>query len=176
MRIFFYSLAFFLFMAGSASAGEIAIVNVQSIVKNSLASKDIQAQLEKKRGEYQKEIDKQEAKLRKEDEELSKQRNILSKEAYEEKVKAFRKEVETVQKGVQQKRGQLDKAYANALMEVQKVTVQIISEMSAKQGFSVAVPSEQILFAKDGLDISKDVLSELDKRLTKVAVKIEEKA
>ncbi|MCD6035284.1 MAG: outer membrane protein [Rickettsiales bacterium] len=159
--------------SAQAAVSEIAVVNVQSIIKSAAASQTIQKQLEAKRAQYQSEIDKQEESLRKQDAELSKQRNILSKEAYEQKVAEFKKHVAEVQKGVQTKRTKLDNAYAAALLEVQKVTVTIISEMASKEGFKVAIPTSQILYAQNGLDISDAVLAELNKRLTKVDVKVE---
>lgn len=159
-----------------ASAVEsVAIVDIQRIVQESLAAKDIQKQIEAKRTAYQKEIDAREDTLRNTDKELSEQRNILAPDAFEQKVKDFRTEVAETQRDVQAKKVQLDRAFANAMTEVQKVVVEIVSELSKKDGFSIAIPASQVLYYKDKYDISSQILEQLNKRLPSVQVQLNEK-
>lgn len=152
---------------------KIAVVDVQQIVRNSLAAKDISAQIEKKRLAYQAEITKQEDELKKKEQELAKQRAVLSPEAFEQKMKEFKGQVAEVQRNVQQRRSELDHAYGNALSQIQKSVQGIISKLSEEKGFDIAIPTSQILFAKKELDISDDVLKRLNTELTKVPLTVE---
>jgi outer membrane protein len=157
----------------TASASQIAIVDVKKILNESSATKSIQQQIEEKRKAIQSEISKQEETLRKTDQDLAQQRSVLSKEAMDKKVQEFKTSVVEAQRNVQTKRSQLEKAYANALGEVEKVVVSIVSELADKKGFQVAIPKATALYAKDSLDISNEVLKTLDERLPKVKVKLE---
>lgn len=156
--------------ANTADKQLIVVVNVQKIVSQSLASNHVKKQLETKREEYQKAIDRQEEQLREKDKELASQRSLLDPEAYKAQVTEFKKKVASVQKDVQDKRSQMDKAYAKALSKIQDVTINVISNLSKNKGFDIAVPTNNILFAKQGLDISEDVLKELNTRLPKLDV------
>ena len=149
----------------------IAIVDVKKILNDSLATKSIQTQIEEKRKSVQTEISKQEEALRKTDQELSQQKSVLSPEAFDKKVNEFKTKVAEAQRNVQTKRSQLESSYADALAEVEKVVISIVTELSDKQGFSVAIPKSNALYSKSSLDISDQVLSTLNERLPKVKVK-----
>lgn len=156
-----------------AHAGDIAVVNIQGIMHDSLAAKSVRTQLESKQKAFQAELSKKEEALQKEDQELAKQRGVLSKEAFEEKVKAFRRQATETQKEVAAKKAMLDSALERALGEIQKATTDIIAEIAKEKKFSVAIPTSQLLYAESSLDISAEVLSKLNSKLPKVNVKFE---
>lgn len=159
----------------SASKAEdkqiIAVVNIQQVMKDSTAAKSIREQLEKKQKDFQAEITKKEDALQKEDQELGKQKSVLAKDAFEKKVRAFRNKATEVQKDVQTKKALLDNAFQNSLNDIQKVVTDIISDLSKEKGFTVAIPTSQILYADKKLDISEEVLERLNKKLPKLDVK-----
>ncbi|MCB2082280.1 MAG: OmpH family outer membrane protein [Rickettsiales bacterium] len=161
-------------IADDAVKSQIAIVNIKQILNDSKASKHIASEVEKKRKEYQKKVEKEETALRKEEEELSKQRTALSNEAFEKKAVEFKKKVTEFQHRVQSRRAKLENGYTKALGEIQKTVFEITEELAKEKGFLVALPKSQVLFAVDALEISDKVLEELDDRLPKVDVDIEE--
>lgn len=179
MKIRYYTAllitAFALAFTAPAQADEvkIAVVDVQQVVRNSLAAKDISAQIEKKRLAHQAEIAKQEESLEKRNQELTKQRAVLAPEAFEQKVKEFKAQVADVQRDVQKRRSDLDRIYTNALSEIQKSVFTIISKLSEERGFSIAIPTSQILFAKKELDISDEVLKRLNVQLPTIPLSAE---
>lgn len=179
MKIRYYIPLFFSILTLSlsnfsyADDSKIAVVDVQQVVKQSLAAKDISDQIEKKRLAHQMEITKQEERLEKKNQELTKQRAVLSPEAYDKSVKAFKEQVAEVQRDVQKRRSDLDRIYTNALSEIQKSVYAIISKLSEERGFSIAIPTSQILFAKKELDISDEVLKRLDIQLPKIPLATE---
>lgn len=164
-------------MAQAADAPRIAVVDVQQVVKNANAAKTALDEIQKKRDAYQSQIDKQEESLKKQDADLSKQKSILSAEAFESKRQEFKKQVMTVQKDVQAKRQELDKAYTKVLSEIQSNVLQIIADLAKQKGFDLAVPTSQVLYAEKSMDISSEVLAQLNKKLPKVSLedKIEKK-
>lgn len=162
------------FATSPVMANDIVVVNVKVIVDESEAAKSIADQVEKKRDEYQEEVDEQEEALRKQDQELAQQRSLLSKEAFEQQVKEFRAKVLDAQREVQERRSKLENAYVEALAEIKKHTLEIIEDLAKKRKFSIALPKSQLLYSTDSLDISDDVLSELNRRLPDVDINIED--
>jgi Skp family chaperone for outer membrane proteins len=163
------------FAGDDAVKPAIAVVNIQQVMKDSTAAKTVREQLETKQKSFQAAISKKEEALQKEDQELGKQKTVLSKEAFEEKAKAFRAKATDVQKDVQSKKAMLDSAFEHSLNDIQKSVTEIIADIAKEKGFSVAVPTSQILYADKNLDISADVLERLNKKLPKLDVKFDVK-
>lgn len=157
------------------AASTIAVVNIQEIMKESTAAKSVREQLESKQKDFQAEITKKEESLKKEDQELAKQKSVLSKEAFEKKATEFRKKASEMQKEVQSKKSLLDAGFENALGDIQKAVNEVIAELAKEKGFTLAIPSSQILYSDSQMDISKEVLDRLNKKLPKIAVKFEAK-
>ena len=150
---------------------DIAVVNIQQVMKDSTAAKSVREQLEAKQKAFQSEITKKEESLQNEDKELAKQQKVLSKEAFAEKAKAFRAKATEVQKEVQSKKALLDAAFERSLGDIQKSVNEVIAELAKEKGFKLAVPTSQILYSDSDMDISADVLKRLNKKLPKVDVK-----
>lgn len=174
IAVFLFSASFTHSAHADNHANAIAVVNIQKIIATSAAAKDVKKQIESKRETYQNAINKEEEKLREQDKELAGQRSLLSAEAYKEKVEEFKKKVAAIQQDVQEKRGQMDRAYAKSLSRIQQISVDVITEICKAKGFSLAVPSNGVLFAETELDISDEVLKEVNKRLPKLTVVFEE--
>jgi len=172
--ISFLAIMFTFAFVENASASDIAIVNIKKIVDESSAAKNIAEQVEEKRSKFQAEVAGKEEKLHKEDKALAEQRAVLSKEVFEQKAKEFRSRVIDAQRIVQSRRAQLEKAYRKALEQVRNQTIEIIKDLSNKKNFSVALPKFQVLFSKDSMDISAEVLKQLNDKLPKVALVIED--
>ncbi len=154
-----------------AQTNAIAVVDIQRIMSESTAAKSVREQLESKQKAFQAELTKKEDALQKEDQELAKKRSVLSKEAFEEKARAFRNKATEAQKEVQSKKAMLDNAFEQSIVDIQKAVTEIISDMSKEQGFVVAIPTSQILYADEKLNISEEVLNRLNKKLPKLDVK-----
>ncbi|NDF12957.1 MAG: OmpH family outer membrane protein [Proteobacteria bacterium] len=158
--------------APAAEASQVVIVDVKKIATEAKAPKAIQEQIEAERKKVQADVTKQEEALRKEDQKLAEQRSVLSADAFEAKRKEFKEKVVAAQRSVQQHRTKLENAYAQAMGDVQKQVVGIIAEMAAQRKFTVVVPSSQVLYYDQKLDITAEVMKKLDEKLPKVDVKL----
>lgn len=150
---------------------KVVVVDIQEVLAASTAAKDLKTQLEAKRKDYQKQISAKEDALKKQEAELVKQKTVLAKEELTKKQKAFVDEVEKVRKDVQNKRQSLDNAYKKAVGDIQATVQKIIEEMATTQGFNMAIPTSQLIYANKSMDITKDVTAKLNQRLPKVALK-----
>ncbi len=157
----------------NANAGGIGILDVEKIVKESSAMRDIQNKVSKKQDVYQKEVTKKQDELEAEQKRIESKRSVLSKEAFEKETKTFEKKVDDLKDFVEKKQNSLKKASMEAMSKVNDKIKDIISDLAKEKEFDIIVPSSQALYYKDNLDISTEVLKRLNAKITKVDVKFE---
>ncbi len=165
--------AFFTLLSSNASAGLIAVLDVEKIVKESAAMRDIQGKVSKQQEKYQKEVDKKQKELEAEQKKLEGKKNILAKDAFEKEVKAFETKVDGLKEMVDKKQGSLKKASVDAMGKVNEEVKLIIADLSKEKDLDLIIAAGQTLFYKDEMDISEEVLKRLNKKVTKINVKFE---
>ena len=157
-------------LAESASASKIVVVDIQQVLEESTAAKDVKDQIKIKRDKYQLEITAEEDNLRKAEKKLSEQRSVLSQAAFDQKTEEFKEKLIIVQRDVQEKRANLDALLTNSLGKIQKVVFEIIEDISKDQEFDIAIPTSQILYASDKLNITTEVLKRLNKEMPSIKI------
>lgn len=150
---------------------KIAVLNIQEIMRESLAAKSVKETLENQQKSFQAEMTRKEQDLQAKEKKLAEQRSVLSQEEFEKRVKEFRTQATSAQREVQAKKAKLDKAFADALADIQKSVMDIVSEKAKAEGIAAVVPTSQLLYADPALDMTATVLADLNKRLPKVQVK-----
>lgn len=148
----------------------VAVLDYQHVLRESAAAKDIRRQIEVYRKRYQSEIKQEEEKLRAEEASLKQQRTVLSPQAFEERRNAFEKKVIEVQKKVQLRTRALDTAFNEAIDELQKVMVPIVTEMTRTRKFNIVVDSSQVMIAAERLNITDEVIEQLNRKLKTIKV------
>lgn len=148
----------------------IAVIDYQLILRDSAAAKSIRDQIEGRRVAYQEEIAQAEQRLRTQDRELSNQRSLLTPEAFAERRKAFEEDVAQVQRSVQERRRILDESSGRALNTVREALIDIVTGFAETQGFNLVLPNSDVLFFSRQIDLTDDVMAELDRRLPRVQV------
>jgi outer membrane protein len=157
----------------NASAAGVGILDVEKIVKESSAMRDIQSKVSKKQDEYQKEVTKKQNELESEQKRIEGKKNVLSKEAFEKETKAFEKKIDDLKTFVDKKQNSLKKASMDSMSKINDKIKDIITEIAKEKEFDAIVPASQTLYYKDELDVSEEVLKRLNKKITKVDVKFE---
>ncbi len=173
MKKIFLAAATFALFGINANAGGSGILDVEKVVKESSAMRDIQAKVSKKQDEYQKEVTKKQDELEAEQKRIEGKRNVLSKEAFEKESKSFEKKVDDLKTFVDKKQNSLKKASLDSMSKVNDKIKDIIADISKEKELDIIIPAAQTLYYKDDLDISDEVLKRLNKKITKVDVKFE---
>lgn len=158
----------------SESKNLIAIIDMNYILKESKASLSIQNQIEQKRLEYQSEFSKKDSEIRKKDQELAKERNNLNDDVFEKRMKSLNSEINDFQKWVQDRRVNIDKSYNKAMNQLQERIYSIINDLALEKGFDIVIPLNNVLYAKDNLNITSDLLKKLDVQLSYIQLEFEE--
>lgn len=148
-----------------------AVVDVESILEHSFAIKHIKKSTNEISDKIQRELTEKEIDLKSTEAELIKERGILSEEKFNSKVLEFHKKVSRIQKEMQSKKNALEEAHSEAIAQVHKSLIDVISELSKQHGFNIVLPSSQVLFAQSDMNITLEVITKLNERLSIVDVK-----
>jgi Skp family chaperone for outer membrane proteins len=165
-----------LLITHQAQAGEnkytarVAVVDVQSILEKSLAVQSIRKSIDQISQTIQQEMSAKEIEFKNSEEAITKKRGVLSDYAIEKEISAFQKKVSDAQRSIQEKRAKLEQAHTEAVSKVHENTIMIIDKMSKERGFNIAIPSSQVLYATESLNITEDVIQSLNAQLKSVPV------
>lgn len=152
---------------------KIAVLNVERIVKESKAMRDIQKQVSKKQDQYQKQVSKKQKSLEKEQKRIESKKALLSQEALTKEVKKFEEKVTDLKNFVDKRQNSLKKASLDGMNKVNEKIKDIIADIAQERDITMIIPSAQALYYEDELDISNEVLKRLNKKITKVRVKFD---
>ncbi len=144
-----------------------AVIDYQRILVESAASKSIAEQMESRRRDVQAEIGKEEQALNDKNKALT----ILSEEAKKSKQDEIETGLESLRKLTVERRQQLEEISAVAINEVKGALIEIVTGIAEERGFNLVLPSSQVLFFSRQIDLTEEVLSKLDTRLSQVAVR-----
>jgi len=154
---------------------QIAVLDLDAIRRDALAVKDIRAQIVEFQKSFRTDIQKEEEALRAANQELAKKRSILAPEAFAEERRKFEQKVVAVQRLVQERKRGLDKAQSDAMLNVEVLLNKIIGEIATSRKLGLVLRRQQTILASRSLEITGDVLKQLNQRLPKVKVKKPEK-
>ena len=164
---------YFLTSQNIAFASQFGVLDVDKIIQESSAVVDIQKKVDTKKIAYESEINKKQSQLESEQKKLEDKKITLSKEAFEKEVKNFEKKVDDLKTYIDRKQNSLKKASIDAMSKVNDKVKTIVSDIAKEKELDVIIPTSQTLYFKDELDITAEVLSQLNKKITKVDVKFE---
>ena len=161
-------------LVNQANAREVAVINLEEIIKNSTAMSKINKELEAKKSDIEKKLKIDEKKLTDEKTSLEAQIKTLSQDVAQQKVMDFQQKVMDFQKNVKENENDLQRTYMNAVVQVTNTVKEIVAEMknekNSKYDFQVVLPSASVIYSDKNLDISSEVLSRLNKRLKEIKV------
>lgn len=176
-KIFLF-VVFSAFLAVVALPGEamaetkIAVVNTQKVMVESKAAKSVQVQLETLRKGYQEEFSKHERELSDEAKKLSDSRAGMDAEAFAKKKQAFDAKVLETQKLAKKRQQALEEAAGQALADIRDEVIKIVTDVSQKEQYDLVLTRQNIILAKDSMDITDKIMTNLDKSLKDVKLKI----
>lgn len=147
-----------------------AVIDTEVIRRNSMAFKDIGAQIAKYRKAIQADIQKDEEALRSANEELARKRAILAPETFAEERRQFEERLLQVQRTVQKRKKGLERVGFEALKKVEAVLNKIITEVAKEQSLGLILRKNQTVLVAKELDITPYVLKRLDTALPALKV------
>lgn len=151
----------------------IAIVDVERVMRDSVAVKSARSQIDVIAKDLQKGIAEEEETLRAEERTLQQQRAILSPEKYAEKRQVLQQRAAKSQQRARNLRQSIDRGIAQTMQRIQIVLFEEIGKLAEEMGVNLVLPRSQIVVAVEPFNISKLALERLNARLTKVDIALE---
>lgn len=147
-----------------------AVVDYQRILQEAAASRSIAEQMDERRKAYHDEINAEQQRLYEAERALSKQRSVLSEDAIAAKQKELEADVQVVRELTQKRRQQLEQVSAEAVKKVERALFEVLTAIAEDRGLNVVLPTSQVLFFSRQIDLTEEVLAQLDARLSEVPV------
>ena len=97
----------------------------------------------------------------------------MTAEAFEKRARKLKEKVHSAQKLAQTNNQKLKKSFDQSMDKVQKELLRIVAEVAEETGAGVVLFRSAIVIAVKKLDISKEVLQRLNKKLPNVKVNFE---
>ncbi|MDA9231558.1 OmpH family outer membrane protein [Rickettsiales bacterium] len=173
LNILSITLIFLCFNIDKALSQNIAVVDVDEILKNSLAMNNIESQMSKKESYFQKDIDKNKMILEKRASNIESKKAVMSESALKKEGQKIMQELNNLQKEAVKKQKLLKKGYVESLAKIDQKIKKILDDISNEKNIDIILPSSALASYKDHLDISAEVLKRLNKELKTVKVNFE---
>jgi Skp family chaperone for outer membrane proteins len=176
--VFFITLGLLLPTINSSYAEEemrnikMGILDVELVIRQSLMAKDIALLIDTKRKKFMKEIKKEELALRKFDEELQRKRVVVSPETFAEDARIFRSKTSKLRTKVQIRNRELSQFRLIANKKLQGEINRALTQVTKRNKFNLVFrySPQTVLVRPEYLDISKPVLAQLNKNISKYTI------
>ncbi len=158
--------------AQSKDANVIAVLDIPRIMSEASVIENIDTQLKTLEENFEKDIKKREEELRNERIQLGKQKVILAPNVFAQKQEQLAKKVGKFRQEARDQARQLQRSKLVALDEVRKALIPIVRDVSSRKGANLVLETADLLFADKSLDLTEEILEELNRTFTKVDVKV----
>lgn len=146
----------------------IAVVDLEYILKNSLAAKEVLNELNNKKKSYQLEIEKKNKALEKEYNNLKNQASVLSTEVIKNKEQELMVNIQKLEQNVQNKQKKLQSDYLKTLAIIEQEIIIIVKNIAQKNDYNIVVTKNNLLYYDNNIDISKQAVKVLNQKIPKI--------
>ena len=143
-------------------------IDIDMIMKNSLAGKSISKQLEKINKSNLINFKKSEDDLRSEEKQIVSQKNVLSETEYSKKVSLLRKKISDYNENKKKIINNLNKKQITAQASLINSLTPILADYSKENLITMIISKKNIIMGKNELDITKDILKIVDNKIKKI--------
>lgn len=150
----------------------LAVVDIEKILSDSMASKSVQKQVEEKRKSFLAEVESAEKKLRDEQAAIEAKRETFTKEELAEKGKGLVESRMEARKKIQDTKAKLDTAYTDAMTKLTKAIYEVSQKIADERKIDLIITRQNIIVGSMSLDITKDVLAQLDAALPDLSIDV----
>ena len=157
-----------LFVNGNLTAEIPHYLDFKYILNSSNAGKKAQNYLKSTLDNGLKNISNKEKKILAEEKKIIDQKKVISQEEYKKKVSDLRKKVSALQKERNSLLESVAKKRSKAKQTLLKNLNPIVKEYMKEKKIRMVIDKKNILLADDKLDITKDVMSLLNKKLNSI--------
>ncbi|WP_456384775.1 OmpH family outer membrane protein [Desulfolithobacter sp.] len=150
-----------------AAAPKIGVVNVQKALQSSDAGKEAQSAMEKKLKELQEQFRQEEDALLALQKEIEKKSSVWSDDTRREKVIELNKKRRDLQLKQDDANMELKRLREKKYGPILKTLEQVVEEVAKENGYTVVLPRNAVLYYSETIDMTKDTIQALDRKMKK---------
>lgn len=157
--------------AANAADLRIAVIRMDAIQNDAAMLKDLAAQRKSYEDQLRNELEKKQKELESEKAEIEKSQDVLSRDALQRRIVDYQNRVTELQRDLTERAQSVEIAFQKALNEVQEQHLNpIIEGVIAKKNLSMVIDGRFTRLGSNAtnLDITEEVISALDKKVSKV--------
>ena len=154
--------------AQDVSKPVIAILDRDQVFLNSKVGKNAVATVRKRAQDYEKQVYAERDKLKAEEAKLKQQKTVLAKEEFQRRVRELRLKAQNLQLKVSGMRARLNRAMQAAKGKLLFEIVRTLPDIQKRRKFTVVLDRRNVLVFDERLNITKEVIAALDKRITTI--------
>ena len=167
-KVFFFIILFFCTI--SLASDKIVYIDIEYIMSNSIAGKEIFNKLKKKNSKIDKKFTKIENEIKISEEKLLSQKNILKEEEFKKKYESLREKFINYRKEKKKSSEDLlneEKTYTGKLL--QHINP-IVGKYSSDNSINLVLQKKNIVIGKKELDITNNILELLNQKVKKIEI------
>ena len=169
MKKYFFIFIFFLLIS-NLNAETPHFVDFKYILNESTAGKKAQDALKSKLNNGLKNLNEKEKKIQDEERKIIQQKKLISPDEYKKKVSDLRKKVSSLQSERNKLLENISKERSKARKELLKNLNPILSDYMKENNVRMIIDRKSILLADENLDITDEIISILNKKLTSIKI------
>lgn len=164
-----FALVLTMALSGAAFAAEqkIGVMNLQNVVEQSDAGREIQNSLRSKFEKMNADVEKQKNEIERMREEMDRQSMALSLEAMQDKELAFKRRVRDYQDMVMAYQRKLKSEEEQATVPVLELVAKVVEDYAKRNNFSLILDTagqfSNVLYNDPAVDVSQEVINELNR-------------
>ena len=164
--LFYLSLIFF--STSLLNAEQIVYINIEKIMKESKAGKQIIEKITKSNETNINKFKKIEENLRSQEKDLLAKKNVISEDEFQKKYKKLQNEISEYRNKRQNIINETTKKRIEASAEFSNRIKPILGDYAAQNNIAIIVQKKNIIMGKKELDITDDILKIVDKEISKI--------
>ena len=164
-KLFTILIVLIIFMTTSYSQDKIVYLNLDNVVKSTIAGKSIINKLEKSKNTALLKFEKKEKDLKKIEDEIKKQKNIISEEELRKKLVDFRKEVNNFRQDRQKVINEFNNKKKVEFEEFFKKITPIIEKYVSEKNIDMVLDRKNIFVATKKKDITQEIINIIDSKI-----------
>ena len=173
MKKIIYPLFVFLILFNnfsSANEKKIVFIDINSIFINSDAGKDLNSFLKQKKKDLDDQVNISINEINNKKDKLAAQKNVIDSNEYSKKIKELENEIKKINGSISKKNDELIKLQKSVETKFSQNLNSIIEEYSIENSIDIIFKKQDILMAKNEMDITKDILNLFNKKIEKINI------
>ncbi len=151
----------------AAQAQTIATVDAQGIVNQTNAAKRAMKALQKKTDTAQQEINAMEKRIEKQQSNLEKKKGVVSETVFMDEQDKLRSSLREYRNKAQAIQEDIDRSNMKLRKEITDVVRAVVEEVAKEEGYEAVIANSLLLYSKENIDISDEVLKRANQKLDK---------